>query len=235
MSPNTFFLPVDTDPATCPLSHGTSAAALVRIAEEGLKPRLGRAGETNWELHPSHEGAVYLTSAYAMYYASCAMGDGLAAVLDIDAAALDPDHLVADEDSYALAKVQDYAMLEDMSLGDRVAFWRTNLEVTDASQSLHVLGNCAYLGAIPPAAIRAVRLLARKEVSTLTLGVSDPAINPANFKLLGGMNQRFCAWLLGRASTADDELTAWFESVCRPSLPVMSLQEAAAFARAGRA
>lgn len=180
---------------------------------------------SHWE-HPSNEDAVYLTTAYALHYASSEMQGRFAAILDLDPTALNPDHLVADEDSYALATVRGYEWLTKLPLAERVTYWREHLAETDAAESLRVLGNCAYLGSIPTSAVRGVRLLEKREVSRLVMGVSDPAISPANFKLLGGTNQRFSAWLVGRQKPEDEELTTWFERVCTPALPVMPLAEA---------
>lgn len=227
LPPNTLFRPTSADLERVTLLHGTCASHLAAVAKEGLRPRLGRDVESNWE-HPSHEGAIYLTTAYALHYAGCALSSDFAAILDIDFTALSSDGLVADEDSYALATVTGHEWVQDLPLEERVAFWRENLEDTDPAESLRVLGNCAYLGAIPSTAVRGVRLLQKREVALLTLGVCDPVISPGNFKFYGGTYQRFSAWLVNRAEPADEELTTWFAEVCTPALPMMSLQEAAA-------
>lgn len=228
--PNTLFLSTEADPCVTGLVHGTCGSVLPSIATEGLRPRRGRRGESNWS-HPSHEDAVYLTSAYGLHYASCARTGSYAAVLDVDVGLLTPSNLVADEDSYALTSVEGHEWVQRLALPARVAYWRENLNRTDAAESLRVLGNCAYLGCIPAAAIRGVRLLSAGEVARLVLGVSDPVISPMNFKLAGGANQRFCAWLMGRPGAGDEELSDWFAAVCTPVLPLMTLQEAVAHVR----
>ena len=85
------------------LYHGTSAAAWQAIRHHGaLLPRGENSG--NWS-HTvrSHEGAVYLTSAYGLYFAACASGEGSeGAVLQIDVDALAAPQLCCDEDAYAL-------------------------------------------------------------------------------------------------------------------------------------
>lgn len=230
MQPNNLLLPVETDPEKCALLHGTTSKKLAQIAREGLRPRHGRRGSTNWSKHPSHPKAVYLTTAYAMHYGYCAAADGdFITILDIDVASLGRETLVADEDSYATARVEGFEWVQELSLPDRVAYWRNNLKATDAAQSLRVLGNCACMGSIAPAAIKAVRLLSRQEVAMLTVGVCDPVIHPMNFKLMGGYFQRFNAWLVGRDTVADGDLVEWFSRVCTPAMPVMTLDEAAAY------
>lgn len=226
-SPNTLFLPTEVELSKVVFCHGTCARALPSIAQDGLRPRNTRQAQSHWKKHPSHPGAVYITSAYALHYAGNAVTGGLAAMLDVDYAQLEPELLVADEDSYALARVQGQEHLERLPLTARVNYWRDHLAGTSASESLRVLGNCAYLGTIPPKAIRAVRLLSTAEMVRLVVGVSDPAINPMNFKIVGGMNQRLTAWLLGQDRLADAELSAWFTQVCKPALPLMTLPEAA--------
>lgn len=233
LPPNTMFLSIEVDPRKCVLLHGTSSRHLARIAVEGLRPREGREGQSNWEMNPSHPEAVYLTTAYALHYANCALGDegDVAVILDIDYSMLDTSCLVGDEDGYATSTVAGLEWLNARSLEHRVRYWRGRLQDTQANESLRVLGNCAYLGTIPPAAIRGVRLLTRKEIAYLTLGACDPVIHTTNFKLMGGGFQRFSAWLVDRGGPADAELGAWYSKVTTPRHPVMSLAAAVKLAQ----
>lgn len=227
LPPNTIMLSCETDWHRAVWMHGTSAASLPAIARDGLRPRGERPVESNWD-HESSENVVYLTSCYALHYARAAVeadggGAALHAILDLDLAKLDAANFFGDEDAYALSTVQGFEHLDERSLEERVAFWRDNIQLTDANTSLRVLGNACYAGVIPPAAVKRVRLLTSKEAMAMTLQISDPVVAPKNFRMLGGAAQRFHKWLLGY----DTELNWWFEQIVKPSIPLMSLDEAA--------
>jgi hypothetical protein len=225
MSLDMMFLSTEVCLEKCRLLHGTCASALAGIAKQGLLPRRQRKARSQWAANPSHPDAVYLTTAYALHYAANALTSGFAAILEIDASALDMDNLVADEDSYAMTSVQGHAGMEAWPLERKTGFWRDRLEDTDANASLRVLGNCAHLGPIPPSVIAGVRLLSRDEMAKCIFGISDPAIIPLSFKVHGGLAQRFYAWLMMH-QLEESEYGEWFQEVCSPALPVMTLAEA---------
>ena len=49
------------------LYHGTTTKHLDKILKQGITPRHDRP--SNWDKHPSREDMVYLTNAYAIYFA----------------------------------------------------------------------------------------------------------------------------------------------------------------------
>src|SRR5260370_37557467 len=85
------------------LYHGTSLAAWEAIVHAGeLIPR--GAAEGNWS-HTvvSHEAAIYLSTAYATYFAACATREeSNGVVIEIDVMTMTSEQLCCDEDSYAL-------------------------------------------------------------------------------------------------------------------------------------
>lgn len=220
--PNTHFLTCETAWKKSIWLHGTSSGHLAGIAAHGILPREKQETAGNWSVHPSCPSVVYLTTAYALHYAQATKEPGFRALLEIDLSQLPKDRFFADEDSYALSKVQDMPELDALSVDERVKFWRDNLVQTDPEVGLRILGNACYMGVVPPQAVKGVRLLTPKESLTMTIQISDPVVSPQNFKIMGGAAQRFNRWLLGHKT----ELNGWFEQVCKPSLPVMSLQEA---------
>ncbi|MNR71269.1 hypothetical protein D3C71_18840 [compost metagenome] len=228
--PNTYFLSRDEDWHTAVWAHGTRAGALAEIARHGLRPRQHMDSLGNWVDNPSAAHMVYLTTAYALHYAAATEGAGLVTILQVDQRQLAQNCVFADEDSYAQSRVAGFEELEARSLEERVSFWRDRLDMTDPQVSLRVLGNVTYKGIIPAEAVTRVRLLAEKEARALTLRISDPVVSPENFKLLGGCNQRFVKWLLGH----DTDLNDWFDRACRPSIPVMTLQEAVEYVQRER-
>lgn len=58
------------------LYHGTTEAVARAALAQGLAPRALTRAKGNWDKHPSNPHAVYLTTAYAGYFAACASDDG---------------------------------------------------------------------------------------------------------------------------------------------------------------
>ena len=220
--------------------HGTRVDCLPAIAKYGLLPRAllmpkvqteeGLAHLTaqgNWETHPSCESAVYLTSAYGLYFANACADNALRAVLEVNIDHLDPSLLHGDEDSYALSRVQGLEHLQGLSVEARVQYWRTRIEDTDAEVSAEVLGNCVFLGVIPARDIVSVRLVTPREAGQLMLAVHDPIISPSNFRFLGGAHQGFHHWLFDKPlPPAFSELQLTLDRLPPLSYPLMTLSEA---------
>ena len=58
------------------LYHGTSERVARNVLKHGLGPRDDTECAGNWEDHPSAGGMVYLTAAYAPYFAMNAANEG---------------------------------------------------------------------------------------------------------------------------------------------------------------
>lgn len=162
------------------LYHGTSAANVAKILKEGIKPRGKKKG--NWEEHPSAPDRVYLTKAYAVYFACAATENGgKGAVIAVD---VDPAKLVADEDSLAQVDWADIPEMAGMSLAEKTRYWKKNAHLYPAMAewSLDNLGNAAHMGKIEPEEIEAV---VEFDIDK-AWAVSDPTISIMNYKLLGG-------------------------------------------------
>lgn len=145
------------------LYHGTSVANADAIMTEGFKDRVG-SGRSNWEGDAlSIEGFVYLTSAYAFYFAQCAAaGDEKASIIKVE---IDVADVYPDED-----------ILRFFGDGSRELEKRKDL----GQVSLERLGNVA----VKPDRIR---IVGRKDFSVGEMWrYSDPSISPLNYKILGG-------------------------------------------------
>ena len=172
------------------LQHGTSISALDKILEQGILPR-GKK-RSNWDVK-SGSNKVYLTQAYAPYFAAAAdspANERNAVVLQIDCTKLDKDNLVADEDaleqadrrcnisslgpSYKDAPMQQRTLVFEK----RAAKYRSY--GLDAEWSLSVLGTCAHIGPIDVEAISAYAI-----VKQSILMIWDPTITLINFRILG--------------------------------------------------
>lgn len=184
------------------LFHGTTEAHLPAILKDGIVPRdPGSMG--NWE-HTicSNEGCVYLTDAYALYFAFCATpiesfnkdaSGARAVVLSLNVRALDERSFLPDEDFLGQA----------LPRGEDPRFKGRNvLEVTKEIDgrdyrhawlaSLRFLGTVAHEGPIPAHAITRIAFI--KPEPQLILAGHDPTITLDHYRILGERYRAFCRW-----------------------------------------
>ena len=177
------------------LYHGTSSRHLETILAYGLVPR-GDA-PSNWTAASSAE-RVYLTNAYAMYFAQASRKDSSEdlVVVEIDTDLL-PDQacLQADEDTVWFVWQHDAIddrFLPPPGMLDRhdqaMHFSRLLGPLAEngitADKSLELLGNCSHEGVIPVSAItRVVRYSAAD--GPWWISFHDPVISPMNFRFHG--------------------------------------------------
>ena len=170
--------------------HGTTEGCLNSIEKKGLMPRGKRKGV--WQEFPSANDRVYLTTAYAIYYAPAAATilkqqggkKERGVVIEVDPY---PGKFVADEDALAQQNWMDeeFLWLNELSLEDRTAFWRKNAPEYPgmAWWSQEALGTFAHMGKIPPSQIKKVVTF---DITTDHLFGHDPSITLMNYKILGG-------------------------------------------------
>ena len=165
--------------------HGTTEACLNSIEKKGLMPRGKRQGV--WQEFPSATDRVYLTTAYAIYYACCAASltkQSRGVVIEVDPY---PGKFVADEDALAQQNWMDeeFLWLNELSLEDKTAFWRNKAPEYPgmAWWSQEALGTFAHMGKIPPSQIKKVVTF---DITTDHLTGHDPSITLLNYKILGG-------------------------------------------------
>lgn len=201
------------------LYHGTTEATARKALIEGIMPRGPRSG--NW-VHTveSNPTAVYLTNAYALYYAQMAMEDRhqRGAILEIDTTKLDQDRFAADED--ALAQIGRHqpggdGLPREWSQLQRTMYYRDRLleqarTGNDHNMSLRVLGNCTYIGMVPPNAItRIIAVNLPALVVAIQLGL-DPVISISNYKLCGAPYRNSLRRLFQRdGMEPDDSVETW--------------------------
>ena len=135
---------------------------------------------------PSATDRVYLTTAYAIYYACCAAkmtNQSRGVVIEVDPY---PGKFVADEDALAQQKWdEEFSWLNDDTLQDRTEFWRNNAPEYPgmAWWSQENLGTLAHMGKIPPSQIKKVVTF---DITADHLFGHDPSITLMNYKMLGG-------------------------------------------------
>lgn len=174
------------------LYHGTSARHLNKILRHGIKPRGSKSG--NWDHSVlSHPDAVYMTSAYALYYALTASNGKAGVIIEIDTDKLNPFKLCPDEDFLAHATRKRFG---DKSLNEVVAFYRDDLEryAEHWQDSIDHMGNCCYLDHVPVEAITRYALIGN---SSEWIRWSDPTISIMNFKIMGDYYRALSKMLFG--------------------------------------
>lgn len=190
------------------LYHGTSESVARLALTEGLRPRSDRGeAESLWAGHPSSADHVYLSAAYAPYFAAHATEapDRMAIVeIDTDLLPDGEDSLVPDEDWLEQA-TRGQEIPEDWSLpaddmAARTAWFRDRLHWFAHlwGKSVEGLGNCAHEGTIPPEAITRVSFI---DPATTPKGilfmVSDPSISLLNYRFVGAKHRNLTRWFMG--------------------------------------
>jgi len=193
------------------LYHGTSEAVARLAMTEGLRPRSERGdAESVWTEHPSSADHVYLTTAYAPYFAQAALdiggSGGRMAIIEIDTDLLPDgeDSLVPDEDWLEQAtrgqEIPDEWSLPADDMAARTAWFRDRLywfaHLWD--KSIEGLGNCAHEGTIPPDAITRVSFIDPAKIPKQTLYmIGDPSIGLLNYRFTGAKYRTLTRWFMG--------------------------------------
>lgn len=181
------------------LYHGTTADVARRALTEGLQPRGVLNKDSLWDCE-SRPDAVYLTAAYAGYFAAHASDDQPWGIIEVDTDKL-PGTLIPDEDWLEQAtRGQDVV---DGTMEERTAVFRDCLLGFSHlwEHSVNGIGNCAHVGIIPPEAITRVTVYDPKQNPGVTLMAMDPCITLVNYQICGGKYQRLCKWLVERPVT----------------------------------
>lgn len=188
--------------------HGTSANNVESILEHGIRPR----GEepSQWPM-ASAKDRVYLTTAYAPYFAICTTQnrkEDTAAIIEVDLGGVPNRLLAPDEDwceqvSRAKANSSLPWVMELMTLaGDmetRTAWFRDNIEMFQDNwdASLKGLGTLTVLGTVPVGAITRVCTFKIRDNPLAAHTAMDPTITLTNYKILGDRYLALTEWFFG--------------------------------------
>jgi hypothetical protein len=145
---------------------------------------------------------VYLTTAYAPYFAVTALEEGeQGLIVEVDASKLNPSLLYPDEDFIAQALSHQTQMpLEIVHPKVRRQLHQYRHHTGD---SIKALGNAAHKGAIPVEAITRYALIDSKLQSDLFWIALDPCISPLNYRFMGPKYRSIIAWIMGDRSDFD--------------------------------
>lgn len=192
------------------LYHGTNVASARAILQQGLTPR--RVLQSVWGQAPSGHDRVYLTDAYALYFAgNAAMNDSNPrtpgvkrdkrwAILEIDTDRLNQKRFVPDEDfleQVTRGRTDSGCPTKLTSMVDRTVWFRDHITwyASYWQESLRSLGTCAYRGTIPVAAISRVVLFNPKANPVMALRAMDPTISVLNYRYLGPTYRALVRWV----------------------------------------
>jgi len=182
------------------LYHGTTESVARAALEDGLSPRDDTGVPSVWKDHPTRGDMVYLTDAYGLYFALCALKDGeKAGIVEVDTDLMEADLFYPDEDflEQAARSRKDLCPLSDM--GSRTKWYRDNLESFQSNWdlSLKSLGTCAYFGQIVPAEVSRVAIFDLHKSPTITAMALDPVISVMNYKFMGAKYRALMGWIFG--------------------------------------
>lgn len=135
------------------LYHGTDTRNVKRILAEGIRPRPADE-EGNWQTDPSKEGFVYLSSAFAPFYAMNSANTpkfqrGVNPVIfEVDVQALEEKNLFPDEDFLEQRLVAKDGRVVPPS-------WSSDIHASQDQwqASLDGLGTVGVYGRVPPEAL----------------------------------------------------------------------------------
>jgi hypothetical protein len=156
------------------LYHGTSAENAKRIEKKGFIPDK----KYNWRIK-SKKGFVYLSLAYAPFYAMNCMTNKLAMIkVEVDTKDLFPD------DDYVMLslgkKVYTQKELNKVSLSKHKDLWE---------HSLHFMGNASAR----PKSIKIVKVTYFD--GRYLIFKCDPTITPINYMIMGGYYEKLSEWI----------------------------------------
>lgn len=168
------------------LYHGTCASYTDDILAEGLSPRGDK--ESNWEVE-SRSDCVYLTDAYAGYFALAAGKEPEYRwlIVEVDTNLLDTRMFLPDEDFLEQCSRED-KLPGAVTMQQRTKWFRDRLEDFAClwEDSMRHLGNCCHLGVIPASACKVWLFDWKQDDESKALACNtDPTICPMNYRIMG--------------------------------------------------
>lgn len=186
------------------LAHGTSARHLDAIRRHGLQTRqiLGVPGL--WDKCPSDTRYVYLTDAYAFYFAQNACHeageDALIVEVEVNRGKLDADEDYLGQASVGTEWETDFPNLIERTLAMREATANlpNNSRLTLMENALANLGTVRHSGPIKPTQIRRLARIPHGDITRIVLAECDPTITIMNYRIMGERYRAFQQSLFDR-------------------------------------
>jgi hypothetical protein len=192
------------------LYHGTRGDIARLAPEHGLSPRNDTGVESHWPDNPSRDDLVYLTDAYALYFAIQATEtDEPLGIIEIDSTRLDDALLLPDEDFLeqvargaapaVSAKWEGWPEGGSMEARTEWFKWRLETFAHHWKDSLRGLGNVAHAGSIPAEAVTRIGIIDPTKAKGIVWWAMDPAICLMNYQICGDKYRAMCEWAVGRS------------------------------------
>jgi hypothetical protein len=181
--------------------HGTSESTARQALKRGILPRTSSRKGGNWKhTVSSNPSMVYLTDAYAAYFAlsSTNIRRERPALIELDLDLLDQSRLYPDEDFIEQA-------LRGRKLGESNDIKKRNRHIIRHIEdyrenwklSLEKLGNLCFKGTVPARAITKVVLFEPKKNPAMAADSLNPTITLANYKFCGERYRAITRWFMG--------------------------------------
>ena len=208
------------------LYHGTTERIGRLALKEGLRPRK-LTGKSNWKnFVESHPSLVYLTKAYAPYYALQVVRGKKLAIVEIETNSLDVFKMRPDEDFIEQVTRQDKqnkTAIEGKTISERTEYVRNHLDEFSGfwRTSVEHLGNCAYEGVVPKTAITRVAVVDISKCQAMCAEALEPIISIMNYRICGPQLRMLTQWFMGETVTVEE----WFKTQSVNPLNYLSEKE----------
>lgn len=198
---------------------------------EGLKPRYV-TGKSNWKhTVESNPTLIYLTAAYAAYFALQAVKErkrAKFAIVEIETDLLDETKMRPDEDFIEQATRSDEknsAGIRGKTMNERVKYIRDHIDgfLDSWKMSVEHLGNCGYKGVIKNTAITRVSVVDISQCWDMCFEAMEPVISLANYRICGAQYRMLNKWFMGEPITVDE----WFKAQSVNPMTFMDAKEMA--------
>ena len=196
---------------------------------EGLRPRKF-TGKSNWKhIVESNPSLIYLTTAYAPYYALHAVNGNKGekiAIVEIETDLLDESKFRPDEDFIEQVTGLDKknaAGIKGKTVKQRTKYIRNHLDEFSGfwKPSIEHLGNCGYKGIITGKAITRVSVVDISKCLSMCSEVLEAVITLANYSVCGSQYRLMTRWFMGETVMVED----WFKTQSANSLGHLNEKE----------
>ena len=223
------FPPSDILATVVKIYHGTTEAIGRKARTEGLRPRK-LTGKSNWKhIVESNPSLIYLTTAYAPYYALQTVNKGeKIAIIEIETDVLDESKFRPDEDFIEQATSLDKkntAGIKGKTVNQRTKYIRNHIDEFSGvwKQSIQHLGNCGYKCIITSKSITKVAVVDISKCLPMCSEVLEAVITLANHSVCGPQYRMMTRWFMGEPVTVDE----WFKTQSVNPLDYLESEEKA--------